>query len=255
MYSLDKGKVHQKVRTFNALVEIAAGLLSKGQSFTIAEVADLAKVGRTTAYRYFPTLEALTAHAALWRINRIEANDIEGILPDSFPVEERLASLIRRNDESTSLHEAEYRTMLRLSLDGPAGAIGQPKRLGLRTDLVDKVIGCLEPVLGRSAYRRLRAALCMFVGVESTIVMKDVCLLDPKQAREVKLWGAQCILQAALADQSSKEARRRDSQVPKDASHRTKKASESRNGRGRSSSGRQRAVRKLEKARSQRNPM
>jgi AcrR family transcriptional regulator len=200
MYSLTKGKVRQKVRTFNALVETAAHLISERKNFTVADVADLAKVGRTTAYRYFPTLDTLTAQAVLWQVTRIVADHAAAILPESFPIEQRLASLVDMSDRSTSQYETEQRTMLRLSLDDSIVPRGGPKRLGLRLELVDKAIAGLPPKLGSAAYSRLRAALCLFIGIESTVVLRDVCMLDAKQARAVKLWGAQCVLQVALGD-------------------------------------------------------
>jgi len=44
------------------------------------------------------------------------------------------------------------------------------------------------------------AALSLFIGIESSVVLRDVCLLSVEKAREVKIWGASAILSAALAE-------------------------------------------------------
>src|SRR2546423_11278256 len=62
---LTTGRVNQKARTYQALIEAAIMFVRAGQDFSVADVADAARVGRTTAYSYFPTKEALFAQAVL----------------------------------------------------------------------------------------------------------------------------------------------------------------------------------------------
>ena len=49
----------QRGRTRRALIDAADALFAEGRVPTVAEVAERADVGRATAYRYFPTQEAL----------------------------------------------------------------------------------------------------------------------------------------------------------------------------------------------------
>ena len=111
------GRVNQKLLTRMALVEVAAQMIRERKRFTVADVADLAKVGRTTAYRYFPTLGLLLAHAALWAVTEAEKNRFENALKKNETFHERLKSFVEVSDKSTVVHEAEHRTMLRLSLE------------------------------------------------------------------------------------------------------------------------------------------
>ena len=54
-----------KRRTRKALLEAAAQLVRGGVKPSLEEVAEAALVSRATAYRYFPSVEALLREAAL----------------------------------------------------------------------------------------------------------------------------------------------------------------------------------------------
>src|SRR5919106_1299453 len=73
-------RANQKERTRAALVGAATDLLKEGSPPTVAEAAARAKVSRATAYRYFPTQEALM----------VEVTDLS---PTVSPIEGMLASL------------------------------------------------------------------------------------------------------------------------------------------------------------------
>ncbi len=55
----ETGRINQKLRTRQALVDAARDLVAPGASPTLAEVADHALTSKTTAYRYFASAEAL----------------------------------------------------------------------------------------------------------------------------------------------------------------------------------------------------
>src|SRR5687767_4797043 len=57
-------RANQKERTRSAVVAAATQLLRQGAQPTVAEAAELAKVSRATAYRYFPTQEAMLVEVA-----------------------------------------------------------------------------------------------------------------------------------------------------------------------------------------------
>lgn len=56
---------NQKTRTRKDLLQAAARLMKEGRSPTLEEVAEAALVSRATAYRYFPSIEALLVEAAV----------------------------------------------------------------------------------------------------------------------------------------------------------------------------------------------
>src|SRR5260370_32660459 len=57
------GRVNQKLRTRNAIVQAAAELSRTGREVTMPEVANAALVSEATAYRYFPALASLLQEA------------------------------------------------------------------------------------------------------------------------------------------------------------------------------------------------
>lgn len=193
------GRVNQKQRTRNALVEVAARFVHEGRTFTVADVADEAMIGRTTAYRYFPKLESLIAHASLYAITNLEQKGVAQALEAMDSSERRLVALVDASDRSAEEHGHLYRTMLRMSLNAGSDEM-LPRRSGIRRVALDSAIGSLRPRLGEAGYERLVAALSLFMGIESVIVLQDVCLLEPAQARHVKLWGARALLEVALAE-------------------------------------------------------
>jgi hypothetical protein len=54
--------------------------------------------------------------------------------------------------------------------------------------------------------RRLKAALALTLGMDSVVVMKDVCGLDDEEALDVLRWAAIAILRAGLAEASERPA-------------------------------------------------
>ncbi len=53
------GRVNQKRRTRAAIVAAARSILDRGETPTVAQVAEEAQMTRTTVYRYFPNQESL----------------------------------------------------------------------------------------------------------------------------------------------------------------------------------------------------
>jgi AcrR family transcriptional regulator len=219
MSNLAGGRINQKLRTYNALVAAAAQLLREGKSFTVADVADSAIVGRTTAYRYFPRVETLIAQASAHAIASAEQHNIGVALHHAVSMEHRLRIAFENSDRSINDHNYVYRTMLRLSLDGDNSKTGKrTRRSGVRKAVLDLAIGALRKPLGKERYEQLTAALSVFMGIEGAVALRDVCLLSEGKAREVKLWGANALLQAAVAESSS---RRKASGAPGAPSEKT----------------------------------
>lgn len=193
---LSSGRVGQKLRTRDALVNAAAEFLAKGQAFSVAEVADRAQVSRATAYRYFPTHAELYAHAALWKLTLLENKEFEKVF-DNESVFDLVDALVTESDKSTRAHEDEYRAVLRLSLDRANGR-AKPVRSPFRRESVKRAMASVEASLGKEAFERVSAALCLTIGIEAAVVFGDVCLVPATRSREIKRWAARAILQAAL---------------------------------------------------------
>jgi AcrR family transcriptional regulator len=207
----NKGRVNQRMRTRNDLLLSAGRLLSEGKAPTMEDVAREAMVSRATAYRYFPSLEALLVEAP-----------IHGKVPDPGEIFAG-ASVIHTEDRvdaaEAALHEMVYANelqlralmlnSLKLSLDD--GANGVPVRQSRRMGLIEAALAPARAKLDKKSYNRLRAALCLFFGPESMIVFKDVLPMNKDEARKVKSWGIRALVRSALAEVSKTGARSKGS--------------------------------------------
>jgi AcrR family transcriptional regulator len=195
------GRVNQKARTRAALVDAARALFADGRMVTIAEVADRARVSRASAYRYFPSQEALLVELAsepVWApIEKLQAQ------MRSDDVEKRLLSLIDAVGRVLATEEAHMRMALRVYHDTwlrghRNGADAIPAlRQGRRMRWLDKVLEPL-PAIPDDKRQQLRAALALAVGADSFTILKDVCQLSNDEAFSVLRWAAIALLRAAL---------------------------------------------------------
>ena len=201
-----EGRINQKRRTRAAILAAAVELVEQGQSPTVAEVADSALVSRATAYRYFPTQEYLLFEAALESTRSdIDRELEENTLPED--PEARLEILIGALQKRIIDKEAAFRTMLRLSLEQPPEAEqyddeSAPSRLrgGGRVRWIEKVLAPVQGRLEEPDFRRLVAALSVCMGIESLVVLRDVCALESSEAEEVLRWAARTLLRSSLAE-------------------------------------------------------
>lgn len=197
-------RANQKARTRAAIVEAAEHLRSDtGETPTVARAAAVAGVSRATAYRYFPTREALEV-------------EIAGVSPDVAAVEELLAELTTDDVEQRVLamldafgpivpaREEDFRRALWVYQDTwlrshRAGEDAPAVREGRRMRWLDTV---LEPLDGLpdERRRRLQAALALTIGGDAYVIMKDVCGLDDGEAAGVLRWAATALLRAGLEE-------------------------------------------------------
>lgn len=197
MADFETGRIKQKLRTRNALIAIAVEQVKKGKTLSVAEVADLAHVGRTTAYRYFPTQTHLLAYAMLTRVANLGEDRFDDYFANCRAVDRRVAEVVAVSDQSIREREPEYREMLRMSLESDKT---MPHRNKHRVGWITKAIADLRVPLGKKGFERLAAALGLCVGIESTVVLSDIYDLSPETARGIKLWVAEAILNHALRD-------------------------------------------------------
>jgi AcrR family transcriptional regulator len=192
------GRMNQKRRTRQALVTAAVELVQRGETPTVAQVAEAALVAKSTAYRYFPTQEMLLATAHLEVVNRSELAAVFAAASSPGSAKERLDAVIRADHALVIAHEAAYRAFLRATLAPRAD--DTPRRPGNR---LRYLAGALEPVreqLGEERLARLVVALAMSVGIESLIALQDIGGLAADEAQEVKRWVAATLLRGSIED-------------------------------------------------------
>jgi AcrR family transcriptional regulator len=202
----DAGRPNQRTRTRKDLLQAASRLMKQGRRPTLEEVAEEALVSRATAYRYFPSLEALLIEAPL-----------EGAVPDpdalfsdassDDPVErlERvdaaLADMISANEQSLRLMLA---TSLQRSVNG--GRSDVPSRQNRRTALVEAALAPARSQFTPAGLKALTKSLALIIGTESMVVLKDVLQLDEEDARKVRRWAIRALVDAARKSSSSDNA-------------------------------------------------
>src|SRR5581483_4034921 len=158
MRNLEHGRVNQKRRTRAALVAAAAALLRQGQRPSVAEVADAAQVGRTTAYRYFPTQEVLLTEAALDLLARADVEHVLALAARPASPAARVDAVVRADHAMTLAHEPEFRTMLRASLEPrPDAPAAVPRRPANRLRWFAQALEPARERLDAEQYERLVA--------------------------------------------------------------------------------------------------
>ena len=80
-----------------------------------------------------------------------------------------------------------------------------PRRPGNRLRYLADALAPLDDRLGPERLQRLVMALAMCVGMESIVVMADICGLTAPAAEAVKRWAAAALLQAALVEETTAE--------------------------------------------------
>jgi AcrR family transcriptional regulator len=213
------GRANQKARTRAAIVEAASAMLRRGAAPTVAAAADEAKVSRATAYRYFPSQEALLVEVA--DVSPAVAPVEEAVRrPAPSDPEARLLALLDTLNPIVLAEEVSMRHALRVYLDTwlESRAVGReapPVREGRRVRWLDEALESVRRDLPEERWVRLRAALSLTLGTDALVVMKDVCRLGDEEALDVLRWAAAALLRAGLdaarppARKSERAARRR----------------------------------------------
>lgn len=193
-------------RTRGAMIEAAAQLVREGVSPSVTEVADAAGVSRATAYRYFPTQESLLAEVI---VPDLEAAQAAGMLPEDL--EGRLEAAFTTIWASCIANEAAYRTVLRRGLERPpGGSVDREEeassiRAGRRVRWLRKALAPAREQMDEESFERLVGAICLCVGIESLVVLRDVCGLGAEEAEEVARWAARALLTASLGESADGE--------------------------------------------------
>lgn len=192
---------NREMRTRKDLLRAANRLLEKNGQPSMDEVAAEALVSRATAYRYFPSVDALLVEAVV---------DAAIVDPDAvFAGDTTTDPEVRIVRAEATMHEASYRNEARLRVmlahSMTAGSAGKaaPRRQNRRMALIDAALAPARERFTATAYKRLCSALALVFGTESMIVFKDVLRVDERTARHVKQWAVRVLVRAALAESAS----------------------------------------------------
>jgi AcrR family transcriptional regulator len=189
----ETGRSGQKQRTRTALLASARELIAtSGAAPTVAEAAEAAGISRTTAYRYFPSQEALliAAHPEVDTASMLDATT-------SDDAADRVESVVRRFLTIIVDTEVQQRTMLRLSLTPGVDRSGLPLRQGRAVGWISEALAPLAERLDADGVRRLAIAVRAVSGIESLVWLTDVAGLETAQAVEQVVWSARALVRQA----------------------------------------------------------
>jgi AcrR family transcriptional regulator len=184
----------QTRRTKRALLAAADELFAEGQVPTVADVAERADVARATAYRYFPTQEALLLETTF-----LGETGPLGSLPElieAFPdPAARLAEAVRRSAVWTLAREARLRTILRLSLEHEG-----PQRPARRRRYIAELLGDVWDRLSPETSEWLAGSLTLLLGIDPIVSLRDNGDVPAQRIPEVLARTAAALVSAALDD-------------------------------------------------------
>jgi AcrR family transcriptional regulator len=161
---------------------------------TIEDAAAHASVSRTTAYRYFPTQQALLV-AAYPEIEK------ESMLGDDPPeqLDARFELVFAEMARQIIENETALRAMLRLSLEAPADRGQLLLRRGRRRVWLADALAPLRDHLPRPAFDRLVLAITVATGIEAFVWLTDMGGLSREEALDVMRFSARTLLDSASA--------------------------------------------------------
>jgi AcrR family transcriptional regulator len=182
----------QRSRTRRALIAAADELFKEGRVPTVAEVAERAEVGRATAYRYFPTQEALLLETTFLG-DQEPLRALPELVGEIEDPAERVARAVKSGAHWTLEREARLRMILRASLD-PAGATKRPAR---RRRYIADLLASVKDELPKETYERLTGALTLLLGIDPIVAIADNSDIDRQAIPDVLAWAAESLVSAA----------------------------------------------------------
>jgi AcrR family transcriptional regulator len=189
-----KTRDRQTRRTRRALLAAADEIFAEGRVPTVADVAERADVARATAYRYFPTQEALLLETAFLG----DSAPIRSLpeLVDEIPdPSQRVAQAVRRGAAWTLGREARLRTILRMSLEHEN--VQRPAR---RRHYIAQLLEDVEAEISPEAYERLEGSLTLLFGIDPIVSIRDNSDISAARIPDILAWVACELVRSALND-------------------------------------------------------
>lgn len=174
------GRMNQKIRTSQAIIEACRGLIRTGSDVSIPEVARTALVSEATVYRYFPDLPSLV-NAAIVGLWPSPAEALEPIAHSTDAVE-RITFATEIFLRRVLAYQGAVRAMIAATITQPGGSVPRPK---LRFAWIDEALAPAEATLAPSdaeVFTQLKRDLAMVVSAEALFTLIDLCGLGPDEA-------------------------------------------------------------------------
>lgn len=189
--SLNEGRINQKTKTRDRILNAAKILMSKNRNTSLEEIAHKAKVSRATIYRYFPNLDLLFTEASLDIHYQSPAALFEKV--KDMTLENRIYYIQNYYNQSAQDHELIFRRYLSAVLN--ESIVSKKKiRGGRRVEAMNRILETYKEEISRKDLIKLKNIASILMGIDSLIAAKDVCGLTNKEANDTLKWGIEMIL-------------------------------------------------------------
>lgn len=167
------------------LADAAEELVSDGERLSLSAVAARAGVSRATAYRYFPSVDALVVELSLRGAGGALAGiDFDALAALSLP--DAAEHLVRRMGHWAFDNEAALRLVLHASVLPNAATV----RPAYRRSWIHDLLAPCRDRLSLTDYKRLSAALTLLFGADAIVCLRDIAGLDRDESIETLAWAA-----------------------------------------------------------------
>ncbi len=179
--SLSTGRINQKLRTRNALLQAARELMGTQGNFTLDEAAELAQVSRATAYRYFSDVNGLKIAAQLPHTKTPEelVDGLDNVVDRVISVHDYLFQISKDNESHFRGFLGAVMTQSSMNIDKDLALRG-----ARRVPMLEKALEPIRKKMSPKEFKMLVRSLSTIVGIEAYTVLKDICKLDPKESKE-----------------------------------------------------------------------
>ena len=204
---LNTGRTNQKLRTRSELLKAAHTLMNRGELVTVAAAAREAAISVATAYRYFSDPDTLMAEALL-DFDLAPSGDVVAELASQLAgiddIEQRVLTVNRVLFAFTRRNEPAYRLFLAKSLEQVVKASRTGKSIttrgGRRIPMFEMALAPVRDRFPPSSFSDLVHRLSAACGLETFLVLKDVCQLSDTEADRLAEDNLRAILRAACVE-------------------------------------------------------
>lgn len=183
---LDSGRIKQKMKTREKLLDAANRILVEGGTLTIEQVAKRAEVSKATAYRYFSSKEVLQKEASLHTKSEKKEHLFSGY-PDE-DLKGRVEKLIEYHYNVLTENEVEFRLFLSAVIKESVQNKENYSRAGRRIMLIEEALKPLRKTTSEEQFERVLTAISVVLGIESLTILKDLCHLGNEEILETWKW-------------------------------------------------------------------
>lgn len=158
-------------------------------------------VHRATAYRYFPSQQALMLEVASEGIHPSPTDVLAGVPRDD--VMARWDAVCGAVHRLLASEEPLFRTILGAVQDrwleaNARGDRAEMVRQGRRLEHIDAALQPVRSQMSADEYGQLRLALCMVLGIEALTVLKDIGGIGSRQSLDIMSWAGRALITEAL---------------------------------------------------------